>query len=349
MNNQFAKRIADLRREKRLSQKEFGELLGVSNKAVSKWENGEALPQMKTIIKMAEVFEINPSELLTGTRYDTTNVSDQNAEFDRAHTERLEKENKQLLEQLNGARESKQHTILLFICACAICAVIAILLCLAHPPNEDKMNDDISFIGSENSYVEYGGEVFYPASNIEKAVYSGDLKEEKKYATIYDKDKNGKEVVIYCHWCKDYIAVPKDGKKFIYVCNNGKITMNEKSVSSIEIYDSKTFTEAEKKVQNGEYESLSECLLYEYYISTYLDFDDLTKFLQLYNKKQEPDNAKDLTKKYLDKKSYIVIAYINGYCYKLGILFKDDEGNRYLYCFENSKVYSFGKELNDIV
>lgn len=332
-----------------LSQKEFGELLGVSNKAVSKWENGEALPQMKTIIKMAEVFEINPSELLTGTRYDTNNVSDKNAESDRKHTEMLEKENKQLLEQLNGARKSKKQTIILFFCACAICAVIAILLCLTHLPNEDKMNSDINFIGSENSYVEYGGEIFYPANNIEKVVYVADFKEEKKYATIYDENKNGKEAVIYCNSDKDYITVSKDGKDYIYVCSEGKITIDENSVSTILLFRSKSFTEAEKKVQNGEYEDLEECLLFEDYYGTYLEFEDMEKFFQFYSKKQEPDNAKDLTKKYFNNEAYIVVADIKNHYYKLGMLFEDDKGNTYLYCFENSKVYSFGKELNDIV
>ena len=39
-NYEFAQRIAELRRQKGLSQKQLGEMLGVSNKAVSKWENG---------------------------------------------------------------------------------------------------------------------------------------------------------------------------------------------------------------------------------------------------------------------------------------------------------------------
>lgn len=39
-NYEFAQRIVELRRQKGLSQKQLGEMLGVSNKAVSKWENG---------------------------------------------------------------------------------------------------------------------------------------------------------------------------------------------------------------------------------------------------------------------------------------------------------------------
>ncbi len=36
--------IAELRKEKNLTQEELAELLGVSSKSVSRWENGKNLP-----------------------------------------------------------------------------------------------------------------------------------------------------------------------------------------------------------------------------------------------------------------------------------------------------------------
>ncbi|MBQ4112817.1 MAG: helix-turn-helix transcriptional regulator, partial [Clostridia bacterium] len=39
-NYAFGNYITELRKKKKLSQAELGEKLGVSNKAVSKWENG---------------------------------------------------------------------------------------------------------------------------------------------------------------------------------------------------------------------------------------------------------------------------------------------------------------------
>lgn len=59
-------RIYELRKEKNLSQKELGALLGVSNKAVSKWETGAAIPKTETLIKLASVLGVSSEELLSG-------------------------------------------------------------------------------------------------------------------------------------------------------------------------------------------------------------------------------------------------------------------------------------------
>ncbi|MBR5321312.1 MAG: helix-turn-helix transcriptional regulator [Clostridia bacterium] len=63
-NYELSNRIYELRTQKGLSQKELGAILGVSNKAVSKWETGTAIPKTETLIKLAEVFEISAEELL---------------------------------------------------------------------------------------------------------------------------------------------------------------------------------------------------------------------------------------------------------------------------------------------
>ena len=63
-SDRLANRIYELRKSKGLSQKELGALVGVSNKAVSKWETGAAIPKTDILLKLADVFEISVQEFL---------------------------------------------------------------------------------------------------------------------------------------------------------------------------------------------------------------------------------------------------------------------------------------------
>ena len=57
-------RIAELRKSKNLTQTALAEMLHVSHQAVSKWENGVALPDIEVLLRMREVFGISIDELL---------------------------------------------------------------------------------------------------------------------------------------------------------------------------------------------------------------------------------------------------------------------------------------------
>lgn len=48
-----------------LSQYQLGALVGVSDKAVSKWENGVSKPRTKIMLKLSEVLDVSVDELLT--------------------------------------------------------------------------------------------------------------------------------------------------------------------------------------------------------------------------------------------------------------------------------------------
>ena len=58
--------IAQCRREHNWTQKELGEKLGVTDKAVSKWENGRSFPDITLLESICETFDITVSELLSG-------------------------------------------------------------------------------------------------------------------------------------------------------------------------------------------------------------------------------------------------------------------------------------------
>ncbi|MBQ4268219.1 MAG: helix-turn-helix transcriptional regulator [Clostridia bacterium] len=62
--NQFGKKLRELRKEKGISQKELGALLNVCNQAVSFWETGSREPDLDTLREIAEYFETSVDYLL---------------------------------------------------------------------------------------------------------------------------------------------------------------------------------------------------------------------------------------------------------------------------------------------
>ena len=58
--------IARKRREKNLTQEQLAEQLGVSNKTISKWENGKCIPGYNVIESLCQILSITLSELMDG-------------------------------------------------------------------------------------------------------------------------------------------------------------------------------------------------------------------------------------------------------------------------------------------
>lgn len=58
--------IREARTKKKFTQSELGDLVGVTNKAVSRWENGESFPDVCVIEKLSEVLDISIQDIVTG-------------------------------------------------------------------------------------------------------------------------------------------------------------------------------------------------------------------------------------------------------------------------------------------
>ena len=56
--------IAALRREKQLTQAELAEKMGVTDKAVSKWERDLSCPDVSSLPRLAEILGVSPGELI---------------------------------------------------------------------------------------------------------------------------------------------------------------------------------------------------------------------------------------------------------------------------------------------
>lgn len=61
----FGNKILDLRTQLNLSQTELAEMIGVTNKAVSKWETGKSKPTTNVIRKLSALFKVDINELLS--------------------------------------------------------------------------------------------------------------------------------------------------------------------------------------------------------------------------------------------------------------------------------------------
>lgn len=64
----FGEFIYNQRKKLGLTQDELGRKLNVTNKAVSKWETGETLPDIQLLEKLANTLEVSIDELLTQTK-----------------------------------------------------------------------------------------------------------------------------------------------------------------------------------------------------------------------------------------------------------------------------------------
>lgn len=62
----IGKFISKCRKEKRLTQSKLGEKLGVSSKAVSKWETGRSMPDISIMQKLCNILDISLNDLFAG-------------------------------------------------------------------------------------------------------------------------------------------------------------------------------------------------------------------------------------------------------------------------------------------
>ncbi len=61
--------IAEMRRQQNLTQRQLAEQVGVSDKTVSKWENGRSMPDNAILLDVCLILNISVNELLSGERF----------------------------------------------------------------------------------------------------------------------------------------------------------------------------------------------------------------------------------------------------------------------------------------
>ena len=65
MDNNLGNIISELRNKKNLTQKELADKLGISDKAVSRWETGKSFPDLDMLFRISKFFKVSFNDLLT--------------------------------------------------------------------------------------------------------------------------------------------------------------------------------------------------------------------------------------------------------------------------------------------
>ena len=93
----IGKFIASCRKEQGMTQAVLAEKLGISDRAVSKWEAGKAMPDSGIMLELCEFLKINVNELLSGERIMAEFYDKREEENLLAMKREIEEKNRQML------------------------------------------------------------------------------------------------------------------------------------------------------------------------------------------------------------------------------------------------------------
>lgn len=328
--------ISTARKQKNLSQKELGDLLNVSNKAVSKWENGEATPRPETLIKLCDILELNKTEILGFEQ-----------KYDSKEIDSLKRENSKLKNQIESINK-KQKKALKYIFVVAICFVIFVVAVSFLISKNSSQNSNIDDISQNGTKIVFADNEFIPIyKELEFTLnHEFDVSDcEQKYATYITKGGKKKKVLIYCDAYSDFVMLKAGGKNYYYA--NEKINYlkcDKKYIENIEI-------DTASIINNNFYEYNSLLFGDENYSG---DKDLLIDYINSSKK----NVSKKIVERYLGNKTRRVviclksnedIGNINLSSFCPGEFFKDDKGKIYFYDYNTSNAYEVGKELGQNV
>ncbi len=87
--------LRELRKEKELTQEQLAEKFGVSSRSVSRWENGNTMPELGILVELADYYEVDIKEIIDGER----------------KSEIMEKEQKETLRKVADYAEAEKKLV----------------------------------------------------------------------------------------------------------------------------------------------------------------------------------------------------------------------------------------------
>ena len=130
--------LRELRKEKELTQEQLAEKFGVSSRSVSRWENGNTMPELGILVELADYYEVDIKEIIDGER----------------KSEIIKKEEKETLRKVADYAEAekklvvKRRCILTFI-GTMICAFSIMIGYITFPklPENSFLRSDSLWLG----------------------------------------------------------------------------------------------------------------------------------------------------------------------------------------------------------
>lgn len=214
----LGKKLLEIRRENKMSQEDFAEIFNVTRQTISSWENSKSYPDIETLIKISDKFNVSLDILL--------------------------KKNKHMIKEIDQKmKENKKLKLFVWISEILI-IIIIIVLFTNHYIQKKQLkkdnikykeimnnikilgfgeNDGIGFSSIEEDGVTYKVYVKKPAALDPHISATTEWKEEEAILLDY----NGKNVAV------TYI---NENKTTIYCDKTGNLLNNKQNINNTEIY-----------------------------------------------------------------------------------------------------------------
>lgn len=162
-NEKFGSFVAELRKEKNLTQKELAEKLYVSDKTVSKWERGLSMPNVVLLMPIADLLGITVTELLRGEKIDAQKNLDAK-EIEGLVVGSLD------LSVRSSIRQHKKNWILVYL-LCFFISIAEIIMLVVSGISLADMREDVLLITA--LMLIFGGWFCFFAKDLLPVYYDG--------------------------------------------------------------------------------------------------------------------------------------------------------------------------------
>lgn len=164
-NLKFGNFIKSLRKEKNMTQKDLAKKIGLTDKAISKWERGLSFPDITMLNSLSEVLGVDVSEILNGERGK-----------EKISKEDIEKKIEEAVEKVTLKKKKRERRIKIFkrtvgIISCilfAICFILQIGYLFVLKPHGYEYASDILFYIINEIIITTLSLIFFTLANMKK-------------------------------------------------------------------------------------------------------------------------------------------------------------------------------------